>query len=318
MPEAGRALRKAAKRQGSKRMEVETGSTGREFALGVSPDPPTLGIAMSANHYTNIAPDAGALVATVIRRLENPALSKSALSTVPVMDGEWIQSAPAKREKPRRVVMRDGTPKNRHGGAWARLSPEDREDVGQAVAMVIARHGFFSPGGWVIGEIPRPVWIEFFAEARAACRIDRKHERGALRFSAMATADFVALVDSRAEERYLTRDRAAIARRARFYLWACKAARDAQKAAGNRKWASNYATARAFLRASIGHSLHGAGWGDFFPDMPEDAKAAENFRDNAKRVFRAYVRAGIATCDAPQVLRGLEELNAFLFDELPA
>lgn len=269
---------------------------------------------MSANHYTNVAPDAGALVATVIRRLENPPLSKAARNSIPVMDGEWIQSAPAKRETPRRVVMKDGTPKNRHSGAWAKLSPEDREDIGQAVALVLARHGFYSPGGWVIGEIPCPVWLELFSESRAACRIDRKAERGALRFSAMATGDFLALVDSRTEDKYITRDRAAIARHARFYLWACKAARDAEKAAGNRKWAANYATARHFLRASIGVSLHAQGWGDFFPDMPEDAKDAENFRGHAKRKFRAYLQAGISSNLPPVEFRSFADLPANLFD----
>lgn len=267
------------------------------------------GMKTKANQLqTDIAPDAGGIIGAVIKRLENPALPSSVVHSTPTLEKGFVTGKPAKREAPKRVASNKGKPRNRYAKAWATLSPEDREDVAQAVSMVLARHEFYSPGGWVIGTIPKAVWVEIYSEARKACRIDRKHERNAIRFEALPIGDAVALLSEGREHCYLTRDRAAIAQNAKAYKAMIDDARDKQRAAGNRKWKSNHARALHFLKASLGVALHDHGWGDYFPDMPTDQKSAHDFRTHALRTFKAYIRQG----QDAVTLRSFEDLSLAL------
>jgi hypothetical protein len=291
------------------------------------------------NQYSTAIVPFEAIASTVIRRLENPPIAKRSINAAPNFAGNSTfmreivhplrtekttgetYDPRARSAKGQRIVDRKGKVKVRHAKQWLALSFEDKAEVSQAVAMVLARHELLTPGAFIAGEnaIPRPVWLEIYSEARKACRIDRKYERNSLRLESLPIGDAIALLgESEDSHRYLSHDRTSIARHARFYLAAAKSARDAEEKGGNKKFRHNYRRARLFIRAAFATAAHGYGWGDFYgAEVPTDPEKAHDWRKHLRRRFQDYILKGVLADDSrdesgkriPRILRSFSELS---------
>lgn len=240
------------------------------------------------------------IAATVINRIENPALSARSRDRA-VEFARDTSGSGARIVKPK--TARDKSP----GRLWATLSPEDRADIGQACALVLHRNGLLSVAESctldnharefriTLGSIPESVWPDLFSAARQACRIDRKYERRAERLDPLHLAN----IGDHADD-FTGPDRAGVARVARIYGAALRAARDADP---SRKSGHSFKRWHSFLLRAVA-VINGKGHG-----MNATGKTA---RAMDKARFRDYLRAGLRAMETGSPL-DLSTLPAFVF-----